>query len=100
MVCVGPQAMIPPTVHAAKYDPEKSSIFLWGFKASILPAIILALLLQLLATVSYLFYSAQCYYVACYTCRDCRTLCTKLRPRELLAGETGDLVIREKAQRK
>jgi hypothetical protein len=39
IVCVGPHAMIPPTVHAAKYEPEKSSIFLCGFIASNLFAI-------------------------------------------------------------
>ena len=48
MVCVGPQAMMPPTVQAAKYEPEKSSIFLCGFKASILPDIVVVLMSQLL----------------------------------------------------
>jgi len=39
IVCVGPHAIIPPIVHAAKYEPEKSSIFLCGFIASSLFAI-------------------------------------------------------------
>jgi hypothetical protein len=40
--------MIPPTVHAAKYEPENSSIFLCGFIASNLFAMVSFCKLQLL----------------------------------------------------
>ena len=70
MVCVGPHAMIPPTVHAAKYEPEKSSIFLCGFIASSLLAIV-DVVLDSVVLVSFLVWcflgaGSGMRFVACY----------------------------------